>query len=50
MLTTILLIAGLILILLAAFNIAARRVSFGWLGLALIVLAVWVLPAVGAHV
>ena len=40
MLVLILLIAGFICLILAAFSVAAPRVSLGWLGLALWLLAV----------
>lgn len=40
-----LLIVGLILLLLAAFGINPPRVSLGWLGLALWLFAVGILPA-----
>jgi len=39
MLITILLVAAVILLFLAAFGVSVSRVSLGWLGLALFVLA-----------
>lgn len=43
----ILLIIAFILLLLAAFGVSPRPVSLGWLGLALWLLAVGILPALG---
>lgn len=37
--TVFLLVVALILLVLAAFNVAAPRINLGWLGVALIVLA-----------
>ena len=39
MLITILLVAAVILLFLAAFGVTVNRISLGWLGLALFVLA-----------
>jgi hypothetical protein len=39
MLITILLVASVILLFLAAFGVTVSRISLGWLGLALFVLA-----------
>jgi len=41
----LLLVVAFILLLLAAFGIGAPRLSLGWLGLALWLLAVGILPA-----
>lgn len=41
-LDTILLVVSLILLVLAAFGVAAPRVNLGWLGLACVVLAMLV--------
>lgn len=41
----ILLVLAFVLLLLAAFNVNPPRVSLGWLGLALWLLAVGILPA-----
>lgn len=46
--TLILMIFVMILLGLAAFRIGPLpRVDFGWLGLTVLVLAVWVIPAIG---
>jgi hypothetical protein len=44
----LLILIGTILLFLAAFAIGYRRVHLGWLGLALIAVAVWVIPAISA--
>ncbi len=46
--TLVLVIIAMILLGLAAFRIGPlARVDFGWLGLAVLVLGVWVIPAIG---
>ena len=40
-LNLIFLVLALVLFLLAAFNVSYPRVSFGWLGLACLTIAVW---------
>lgn len=44
--TLVLTILAMILLGLAAFRIITPHVHFGWLGLTVLVIAIWVLPAV----
>lgn len=46
-LATILILVGVVLLVCAAFVVPAR-VQLGWLGLALLALAVWLIPALNA--
>lgn len=43
----VLYIIGIVLLLLAAFGVGFSRVSFGWLGLAIIAIAALLLPRLG---
>lgn len=44
----LLVLIGTVLLFLAGFGVASARVALGWLGLALIATAVWLLPALAS--